>query len=147
MWFPSQKKKIAVDDRRMLQAFLHTEDEIIQLHTIGIYTFNSMTFVLWLIFKNKPQRPTLPQQGDAGIPCEHPLESQLLHFLLMCLEIGRRWPMFLGPCFHMGDLEGVLGSWLEPGLNLATGPIWGVNQLMENVCVCMYLSLCNCLSN
>lgn len=38
---------------------------------------------------------------------------------------------------HMGDLDWVLGYWLQPGPALVVMGIRGVNQGMKDVCVCV----------
>ena len=52
-----------------------------------------------------------------------------------------RWPKSLGPCNRVEDPEEAPGSWLWMGTAPAYVAIWGVNQWMEDLSLCLYLSL------
>lgn len=43
---------------------------------------------------------------------------------------------------HMGDLDGVLGSWLPPGPTLGFEAIWGMSQQVEHLFLFISLTCC-----
>lgn len=74
-------------------------------------------------------------------------KSQVLQ--VMCLGTQREMTKVLLPLHPHGRLRTVelLGSWLLIHLALATVAIGGVNKGMEDISVCLPLSLQVCLSN
>lgn len=52
-------------------------------------------------------------------------------------KAAERGPSAWAPAFHTADLNGVPGSRLYPGPALATVIIWGVNQQIEHLSLCI----------
>lgn len=52
-----------------------------------------------------------------------------------------RWSKCLSACHQMGIPDGVPGSRLWPGPELAAAAIWGINQLMDDLCLSLLVVL------
>lgn len=74
---------------------------------------------LWLVSK----ADALQAQPPPVLPASYMGSSSFASdpsFLLMVWESSKRWPMYMGPCIHMGELGEAPGSWLH-----ASGGHWG----------------------